>query len=232
MSNKQIIIVGGTSGIGRSLLNSIQKDNQVTVISRSRGSIPKEVSHIPFDVTSSDNINIPINTLDGLVYTPGTINLKPFNSFKIIDFQHDLEVNLLGAIRVIQHFLPALKKSENSSIVLYSTVAVATGMPFHSAVSVAKGAVEGLTKALAAEFAPKIRVNCVAPSIIDTPLAERFLNSNEKMEAAAKRHPLNRVGRSEDIAEITKFLLSEQSSWITGQVIGVDGGLSSIRTLK
>jgi 3-oxoacyl-[acyl-carrier protein] reductase len=165
--------------------------------------------------------------LCGLVYFPGSITLKPFKSLKQTDFQSELEINVLGAINTIQKFSPKLK--EGSSIVLFSTVAVQLGMPFHSAVSVAKGAVEGLTRALAAEFAPKLRVNCIAPSITQTKMAEKFLSSPEKVDAAAQRHPLKKVGKLEDLANAVSFLLSDSSSWMTGQILHIDGGLSNLK---
>jgi NAD(P)-dependent dehydrogenase (short-subunit alcohol dehydrogenase family) len=165
--------------------------------------------------------------LDGLVYFPGTINLKPFRSLKSTDFQQDFEINVLGAIHAIQFYAKQLK--EGSSIVLFSTVAVQTGMPFHSTVSVAKGAVEGLTRALAAEFAPKIRVNCIAPSLTQTKLAGRLLNSEEKIEAMANKHPLKKIGSPKDLANALEFLLSDNSSWVTGQILAVDGGMSRLK---
>ena len=165
--------------------------------------------------------------LDGLVYFPGTINLKPFRSLKSTDFQQDFEINVLGAIHAIQSYAKQLK--EGSSIVLFSTVAVQTGMPFHSTVSVAKGAVEGLTRALAAEFAPKIRVNCIAPSLTQTKLAGRLLNSEEKIEAMANKHPLKKIGSPKDLANALEFLLSDNSSWVTGQILAVDGGMSRLK---
>lgn len=165
--------------------------------------------------------------LDGFVYFPGTINLKPFRSLKSTDFQQDFEINVLGVIHAIQSYSKQLK--EGSSIVLFSTVAVQTGMPFHSTVSVAKGAVEGLTRALAAEFAPKIRVNCIAPSLTQTKLAGRLLNSEEKIEAMANKHPLKKIGSPKDLANALEFLLSDNSSWVTGQILAVDGGMSRLK---
>ena len=165
--------------------------------------------------------------IDGLVYFPGSINLKPFKSLKSADFQNELEINVLGAINSIQKYSPKL--NEGSSIVLFSTVAVQVGMPFHSAVSVAKGAVEGLTRALAAEFSPKIRVNCIAPSLTNTKMASKFLSSPEKQESAAQRHPLKKVGSPEDLANAVVFLLTDNSAWMTGQILHVDGGMSTLK---
>jgi NAD(P)-dependent dehydrogenase (short-subunit alcohol dehydrogenase family) len=165
--------------------------------------------------------------IDGLVYFPGSITLKSFRSLKQVDFQNEIEINVLGAINAIQKYSPKL--TEGSSIVLFSTVAVQVGMPFHSAVSVAKGAVEGLTRALAAEFAPKIRVNCIAPSLTNTKRAEKFLSTPEKEEAAGQRHPLKKVGQKEDLAHAVAFLLNDTSKWMTGQIFHVDGGMSTLK---
>jgi 3-oxoacyl-[acyl-carrier protein] reductase len=166
-------------------------------------------------------------TIDGLVYFPGSITLKPFRSIKHADFQSELEINVLGAINSIQKY--SSKLTEGSSIVLFSTVAVQVGMPFHSAVAVAKGAVEGLTRALAAEFAPKIRVNCIAPSLTKTKMAEKFLSTPEKEESAGQRHPLKKVGQPEDLANAVIFLLDDTSKWMTGQILHVDGGMSTLK---
>lgn len=163
------------------------------------------------------------------MYCPGTINLKSFSRIGPEEFIADYRLQLVGAVKVIQACLPKLKNAASSSVVLFSTVAVQTGFPFHSLVASSKGAVEGFTKALAAEFAPKIRVNCIAPSITDTPLAKNLLSSEEKKEASAQRHPLKRIGKPEDLAVLAEFLLSEKSSWITGQVLHIDGGISSLK---
>lgn len=167
--------------------------------------------------------------IDGLVYCPGSIHLRPFERIKPSDFTADYELQVVGAIKVIQAVLPYLKRSDKASIVLFSTLAVQTGLPFHTQVSASKGAIEGLCRALAAEFAPKIRVNCIAPSLTDTPLANSLLNTEQKREANALRHPLKRIGTSEDIANLTEFLLTEKSSWITGQIHAIDGGLSVLK---
>jgi NAD(P)-dependent dehydrogenase (short-subunit alcohol dehydrogenase family) len=140
-----------------------------------------------------------------------------------------IKIQVVGAVRVIQQVINKLKQSDNASIVLFSTVAVQTGFNFHSLVSASKGAIEGLTKALAAEFAPKVRINCIAPSITDTPLAGNLLNTPEKKEANAQRHPMKRVGEANDIAQVAAFLLSEKASWITGQIFHVDGGMSALK---
>ncbi|HMQ63156.1 MAG TPA: SDR family oxidoreductase [Flavilitoribacter sp.] len=233
MKNKQFLVIGGSSGIGLALTKMLAESGAgVRVVSRKSDGLPglAGVEHYPFDVLQEE---VPADLfpeqLDGLAYCPGSITLKPFKSLKPAQFQADFELNVLGAVRVIQGALGSLKRVERSGIVLFSTVAVGQGMNFHTAVATAKGAVEGLTRSLAAELAPNIRVNCIAPSLTDTPMAERLLNTPEKKEASAQRHPLKRVGSPEDIAAMAHFLLDDQSSWISGQVIGVDGGMSAIR---
>lgn len=188
-----------------------------------------QVTHIPFDVTIDklDTSKLP-EVIDGLVYCPGSINLRPFRGLKTETFENDLQINFISLVKVIQSILPNLTASNQSSIVLFSSVAVSVGMPFHTSVAASKGAIEGFAKALAAEYAPKIRVNVIAPSLTDTPLAEKFLNNDDKKEKSAQRHPLKRVGTSEDIAQMSIFLLSEKSSWISGQIFHVDGGMSSL----
>jgi 3-oxoacyl-[acyl-carrier protein] reductase len=230
---KKYLIIGGTSGIGLEITKFlVAKNNQVTVISRQKRNI-EELNNVIFysaDVTKPiEELPEIDDKLNGLVYCPGTINLKPFKNLKIDDFKYDFEINFLGAVKIINKYLNNLYQTDGASIVLFSTVAVQTGMPYHSSIASAKGAVEGLTRSLAAEFAPKIRVNCIAPSLTNTPLAEKFLNSESKLQSSIDRHPLKRIGNSTEIAELVYFLLSDSSSFITGQIIKVDGGISSIR---
>lgn len=229
--SKHIAIIGGTSGIGRATVAQLQADGHfVHAACRS----PEKLADLgvvaqPFDAAAPGPLTWP-ERLDGFVYFPGSISLKPFHRLTAEDFQRDLQVNLFGAIAALQSALPALKASGNASVVLFSTVAVAQGMPMHASISAAKGAVEGLARSLAAEWAPVIRVNVIAPSLTDTPLAGALLNSDLKKEAAAKRHPLQQVGRSEDMASLVAHLLSGHARFMTGQVLHVDGGLSSVRT--
>lgn len=225
-----ILIIGGNSGIGLATAKRLQADDvQVLAALRSPEALAgMGIETQSFDAASGADLDLP-DRLGGLVYFPGSINLKPFHRLSDDDFLGDLQTNLLGAVRAIRAALPALKASESASIVLFSTVAVAEGMPFHASVAAAKAAVEGLARSLAAEFAPRIRVNVIAPSLTDTPLASSLLGNDAKREAAEKRHPLNAVGSPEDVAGLVAFLLSAQSRFMTGQVLRPDGGLSSVR---
>jgi len=231
--SKHYWVVGGSHGIGLEIVKKlIESGYQVTVLSRTMGELDTipGIEHHSLDI-SKDEIpsNLVPENLDGLVYCPGSINLRAFGSLAPSAFREDLEINLIGAVKSIQATLKALKKTPGSSIVLFSTVAVGQGMPFHSSVAAAKGAVEGLTRSLAAELAPQIRVNCIAPSLTDTPLAARLLSSDEKKEAAANRHPLKKVGTASELAALATFLLSSDAAWITGQVMHADGGMSTLR---
>jgi NAD(P)-dependent dehydrogenase (short-subunit alcohol dehydrogenase family) len=221
--NRNCLIVGGSRGIGRAIADLLRADHDVITTSRSGPATITWDAHDPFPISS-----LP-EKLDGLVYAPGTINLKPFHRLTDEEFNADFQINVMGAVRVIRSVLPALKKGHMPGIVLFSTVAVQQGMPFHASIAMAKGALEGLTRSLAAELAPTIRVNAIAPSITDTPLAEKLLGTPEKKAASGDRHPLKKVGSPEDHAHLAAYLLSAQAGWMTGQVIGLDGGLSRIR---
>ena len=228
------IVVGGTSGIGLETTKILSKENRVIVLSRTNRNLDG-IINVEFhsaDVTkSADELPLINDPIDGIVYCPGTINLKPLKSLKLEDFQNDLEINLLGVVKVINKYFSNLKSAEKASIVLFSTVAVQTGMPYHASVASSKGAVEGLTRSLAAEFSPSIRVNCIAPSITNTPLADKLLNNESKLKASEDRHPLKRIGSAEEIAHTVEFLLSDKSGFITGQIIKIDGGISSVKIL-
>ena len=229
---KNILLIGGSYGIGLALAKELQYENKVIIASRTNENIADlHVTHIPFDATidTLDLTKLP-EVIDGLVYCPGSINLRPFKGLKPESFESDLQINFISLVKVIQTILPNLTASHQSSIVLFSSVAASMGMPFHTSVASAKGAIEGFAKALAAEYAPKIRVNVIAPSLTDTPLADKFLNNDVKREKSAERHPLKRVGTTEDMAQMASFLLSEKSSWISGQIFHVDGGMSTLLT--
>lgn len=230
-------VVGGSSGIGLEIVKKLgANQDEVFVGSRTSESLNDypQFHHLPLDVTKdfSDLEGLP-EIVHGLVYCPGTIVLKPFHRLTSADFRRDFEINLLGAVKVIQGCLKRLKKSPTgASIVLFSTVAVKVGMPFHASVASAKAAVEGLTRSLAAEFAPRIRVNAIAPSLTDTPLAATLLSSEDRQKASAERHPLKRICSPQEIAGFAQHLLSDEGSWITGQIFHVDGGMSSLRVFK
>jgi len=234
MKQKHYLIIGGTSGIGFEIVNRLSAAGHlVSVISRGLKNPDFNKATIELHTADVTDTSGPLpeitREIDGIVYCPGSINLKPFRSLKQEDFLMDLQVNLLGAVRVLQTYMPNLQKSEQPAVVLFSTVASGTGMAFHTSVAAAKGAVEGFARALAAESAPKIRVNVIAPSITETPLAEKFLNSEAKKTASVERHPLKRIGNAAEIAALAGFLLSDESSFITGQVIHADGGLSVLK---
>lgn len=233
MKKHHYIIIGGSSGIGFSLINLLTAGgNHVHHFGRTDAEWDKKenIDHYSVDVLTDRFPEIGgLDQANGLVYCPGTIDLKSFQQLTDENFRNDFEINLMGAVRTIRHFHRILKKSGSASIVLFSTVAVGQGMAFHASISAAKGAVEGLTRSLAAEFAPTIRVNAIAPSLTDTKLAARILSTDERREAGNKRHPLGRIGMASDIAGMAAFLLSEKSGWITGQILHVDGGLSVVR---
>ena len=227
------LIIGGSSGIGSALVAQlVEEGHQVfaTYNTHLVTSSFSNLSYFPLNVLDETlNLSFLPEKLDGIAFCPGAIQLKPFARIQPADFIADYHLQVVGAIKVIQGALPALKNAEQASIVLFSTVAVQLGLNFHSLVSASKGAIEGLTKSLAAELAPKIRVNAIAPSLTNTPLASSLLNSDQKIEANAERHPLKRVGKPEDISAMAAFLLSPKTSWMTGQILSVDGGMGTIK---
>lgn len=227
---KNILLIGGSYGIGLAIAKELQFESNVYIASRSNENLADvKATHIAFDATTDtiDTSQLPA-VIDGLVYCPGSINLRPFKGLKPEAFETDLQINFLSLVKVIQSVLPNLLASEQASIVAFSSVAATMGMPFHTSVAASKGAIEGFAKALAAEYAPKIRVNVIAPSLTDTPLADKFLNNETKQEKSAERHPLKRFGKPEDSAQMATFLLSDKSSWISGQIFHVDGGMSTL----
>lgn len=228
---KTTLIIGASSTIGKALAEQLISQNERVIgISRTNPD-NSAINYIQHDILSEDELPKINDVIDGFVYCPGSINLKPFRGLKLQDYKTDFELNVLGAIKCLQAYNVNLQQSKQASVVLMSTIAVELGMPFHSSVSVSKGAIEGLTKSLAAEFAPKIRVNCVAPSLTNTTMAHKLINTPEKLEASDLRHPLKRIGTPNDIAHMIEFLLSEKSSWISGQIMHVDGGMSSLKVL-
>lgn len=226
------LIIGGSSAVGSTIVNDLISNGHKVIASYF--STPIKLKHpklttFKWDVKSSWREEfIQDEEIDGFVYCPGAINLKPFHRSKLEDFQDDLDLQVFGVIRALQGVLKNLKKSRSASIVLISSIAVQRGFSFHSVIGVSKGAIEGLVKNLAAELAPQIRVNGVAPSIVDSQMSTRLLNTEEKRTMIASKHPLKRIGRPEDIGNTVSFLLSKDSSWITGQIMQVDGGKSNL----
>jgi NAD(P)-dependent dehydrogenase (short-subunit alcohol dehydrogenase family) len=226
------LVIGASSGIGNGIAMQLVKEgHQVfgTYNTHPIESTQNFSTHHLNVIDEALDFGFLPDTLHGLIYCPGTINLRPFARIQASDFTQDFNLQVGGAVKVIQAAMPALKNSGAASILLFSTVAVQLGLNFHAQVAASKGAIEGLTRALSAELAPSIRVNCIAPSLTDTPLAASLLNSEQKVDANAQRHPLKRVGSVNDISEMACFLLSEKASWITGQIMHVDGGMSSIK---
>ena len=228
------LVAGGSRGIGLELVRMLAGSaTRLDVWSRSADALTVTggVRHVACDITGAEPLPEPPESIQGAVYCPGTVNLKSFRALSEDDFRRDWEVNVLGAVRFLKACQPRLAGADGNpaSVVLFSTVAVGQGMPMHSSVAAAKGAVEGLVRSLAAEWAPKVRVNAIAPALVDTPLVERMLSTPEKRDAMAARYPLKRVGTASDAAALARFLLSPESGWITGQVLGLDGGMSTVR---
>lgn len=221
------LIVGASSGIGQALAQQLKNDGH-NIFAIGRRMVDDATMSYTADVTK-DPLPAIAETLDGIVYCPGSITLKPFRALKPEELMNDLHINAIGAVRVLQQYHSNLQKAEAPSVVLFSTVAVGTGMPFHASVAMAKGAVEGLTRSLAAEWAPKIRVNCIAPSLTDTPLAAKLTDTEAKLGVAVNRHPLKRIGAPAEVAAAARFLLGADAAFITGQVWHIDGGMSVVK---
>lgn len=219
---KHFLLVGASSAIAQTTKSTLlAKGYQVTQLSRNQSISDYELTDYLGTLPSIDT------RFDGIVYFPGSINLKPFRSLKLEDFQADFNIHVLGAVNVLKTYQSNL--NEGASVVLISSVAATTGMPFHASVASVKAALEGFARSLAAEWAPKIRVNVVAPSLTLTPMAEKLTNSPEKIEAGAQRHPLKRLGNPSDLANAITFLLGDDSAWMTGQVLAVDGGMGNLK---
>jgi NAD(P)-dependent dehydrogenase (short-subunit alcohol dehydrogenase family) len=225
---RTILVVGGSKGIGKALVDLLVPNTKVISMSRS----PLDLSHENLEQHLCDVLsdNLPdLEALDALVYCPGSINLKPFGRLQADDFRDDFEINVMGAVRVMQKYAPVLKKGKHPSALLFSTVAVKMGMPFHASIAAAKGAVEGLVKSLAAEFAPHIRINAIAPTITDTTLASKILRNDRMKEMSAERHPMKKYLAAPEVAAMADFYISDKSTAVSGQIIPLDCGLVTLK---
>ena len=223
---KTILVIGGSSGIGKAIIKNLIDTHNVINISRSKPDEQLNLTHYSCDVLKDD---LPdLEELDGLVYCPGSINLKSFSRLKLEDFTEDFNINVLGAIKVLKAYEKLLIKN-NGSVVLFSTVASFLGMPFHASIATSKSAVEGLTKSLAAEYVTKVRFNAIAPTVTDTPLAARLLRNEKQKESLENRHPLKKYLKPEEVANLASYLLSDNASSITGQIIPIDAGIVSVK---
>ncbi len=228
---KNILIIGASSDIGLEICKLANADgHNIYATSRDDVNANNFDNFIQLDPNKNLDVldDLPEN-IDGLVYCPGTINLRSLQRLTLEDIKNEMEVNFYGAFNIIKKVLPNLKKNDGASVVLFSTVAVKTGMPMHSSIAAAKGALEGLAKSLAAELAPRVAINCVAPSIVDTKLAANILSTDERKQASADRHPLKTIGSINSIANSAYFLLQAKENWISGQIFRPDGGLSALK---
>ena len=225
---KNILIVGGSKGIGNAIIKELVTTNKVYNLSRTAPNITHQnLTHYSCDVLNDD---LPqISEVDTLIYCPGSINLKPISRLSLDDFRADFEINVIGAVKSIQHYLPQLKKGNSPSILLFSTVASKLGMPFHASVASAKSAIEGLTKSLGAELAPTIRVNAIAPTVTDTTLASKLLRNEKMIENIKERHPLKKFLNPEEVANMATFLISEKAASVSGQIFEMDCGIVSFK---
>jgi 3-oxoacyl-[acyl-carrier protein] reductase len=224
----KILVIGGSKGIGNAIVTSLVDENSIINISRSAPVLSHaNLTHYTCDVLTND---LPeIEEINTIIYCPGSINLKPISRLKLDDFRNDFEINVIGAVKVIQHYLPALKRGSNPSILLFSTVAAKLGMPFHASVAAAKSAVEGLTKSLGAELAPLIRVNAIAPTVTDTELASKLLRNERMIENITQRHPLKKYLEPKEVADLATFLISDKARSISGQIFELDCGIVSFK---
>jgi len=228
---KTILIIGGSHGIGQSIIEQIKDQANIINMSRTPPKHIDQLTHYSLDILEEPLPNLyHLGHIDGLVYCPGSITLKPFTRLTLDTFRKDFEINVLGIVKAIQAYESLLKKSTSSSVVLFSSVATKIGMSMHTSISASKSAIEGLTKSLAAEYATKIRFNAIAPTLTDTPLAHHILNNDKKKESMSERHPLKRYLQPEEVASFASYLLSEQSKSLSGQVFYLDSGIVSIKS--
>ena len=225
----KVLIIGGTKGIGRAIVSEVIEEHEVVCLSRNISDFThNNYKHIKFDVLNDEFPEI--ESLDTLIYCPGTINLKPISTLTTDDFRYDFELNVIGAVKAIKKYLNLLKKSENPSILMFSTVATKLGMPYHSSVSVSKSGIDGLVKTLGAELAPKIRINAIAPTITNTDLASKILRNEKVIENMIERHPLKKILSPDEIAKMASYLKTKNSSSISGQIFNMDAGIVSFKS--
>ena len=224
----KVIIVGGSRGIGKEIINELINDNMIINLSRNKPELTHtNLTHHNIDILTDD---LPeLEDVSSLIYCPGSINLKPISRISLDEFREDFEINVIGAIKAIQKYLPCLKKSNDASILLFSTVATKLGMPYHSSVAASKSAIDGLVKTLGAELAPKIRVNAIAPTITKTDLASKLLRNEKVIENMIERHPLKKILMPEEVSKMAKFLVSKDASSISGQIFNLDAGIVSFK---
>ncbi|WP_298510974.1 SDR family NAD(P)-dependent oxidoreductase [uncultured Kordia sp.] len=225
---KNILVIGGSKGIGAAIVNSQINHHNVINISRTAPEITSNnLTHYSCNILEDE---LPdLEAVDTLIYCPGSINLKPVSRLKIDDFRNDYEINVIGAVKAIQKYLPALKKGTHPNILLFSTVATHLGMPFHASIAAAKSAVEGLVKTLAAEFAPTIRVNAIAPTVTNTGLASKLLRNDKMIENISERHPLKKFLQPQEVADMADFLISDKARSTSGQIFTMDCGIVSLK---
>ena len=226
---KNILIIGGTKGIGKSIVDNLVDDNNITCLSRNKLDFQHQnFVHKEFDALADEYPEM--DSLDCLIYCPGSINLKPISTLTLEDFRNDFEINVIGAVKAIKKYLPLLKKSPSASILLFSTVATKLGMPYHASVSVAKSGIDGLVKTLGSELAPKVRINAIAPTITNTDLASKILRNEKVIENMIERHPLKKILSSSEVAKMASFLISEDASSISGQIFNMDAGIVTFKS--
>ncbi|WKB81320.1 SDR family NAD(P)-dependent oxidoreductase [Cellulophaga omnivescoria] len=225
---KTTVIVGGSKGIGFAITKELINTQKIIVISRTAPELEHQnLTHFSCDILTD---NLPnLEAIDNLIYCPGSINLKPIGRLSIEDFKEDFEINVIGAVKTIKHYLTALKKGQQPTILLFSTVATKLGMPYHASIATAKAGVEGLVKSLGAELAPTIRVNAIAPTVTDTDLAAKLLRNEKMIENIKERHPLKRFLDPTDVAHMASFLISEKTQSISGQIMEVDCGIVNFK---
>ncbi len=226
---RSILIVGGTKGIGKAIVEELIDNNKVICMSRNITDFTHDnYTHFQIDSTKDDFLDI--ENIDTLIYCPGSINLKPISTLSIENFRDDFELNVIGAVKAIKKYLPVIKKGENPSVLLFSTVATKLGMPYHASVSASKSAIDGIVKTLGAELAPKIRVNAIAPTITNTELASKILRNEKVVENMIERHPLKKILSAKEVSKMAKFLISNDASSISGQIINMDAGIVSFKS--